>query len=210
MSAPAPATPKNPTLAGELGEALLGHWPSSTLILLLTLLACLPIGVPPAGLSGLTSAVFQVAGTMVALALPAAQLAHTMVGDVEKQLLHLLDEEAARLATPARRIEVSRRMTSELQRHMYPAWRSAAYALLSLLLSGLALLLAPTGWHWQPCGPVISFDALLPGAALACLLCAALWLYPTVHYLFRLRSLDELQRTLDELLADETAAPAPN
>lgn len=156
----------------------------------------------------LAPSVFQVAGTMVALALPAAQLAGWMVTELERELTKLVEAAREDRAQRQRAVETVRTLTMRLKSSMAPAWRSAAYALVSLLLASLASVMRPMGSAVSVGMVQLRIDQGVVAAALAALIVAAVWLYPTARYAFRLEYLDDIRAAFADVLQAEDAAAA--
>jgi hypothetical protein len=189
--------------------ATLLHLPTVCAVAAVSVVLCTPSLLPLPGLQpgALASAVFQVAGTMVALALPAAEMSNTMIGDAEKKLALLVDSDIATRVDVEARLAASRQLTADLREHLVPAWRSAVYAFASLLCSAAALLAASVSASADAVSVQRDPAAVLAVVSLVCLVAAAAWVYPTVQYVFRLRFIDRLA-DLSQLVI--RAAPPPN
>lgn len=123
--------------------------------------------------------VLPIAGTIVALALPAAQLSMELVTQAEKEASKFLLDES----DLEKKAEYVKEVLKELRASLSPAWRAVVYALLSLLFSVLGSL----GFFF---GTMI-FD-LVVLIALGFLIVSAIWFYPTVKYAFNLEAIDTM------------------
>lgn len=150
----------------------------------------------------LVGLVLPIAGTIVALALPAAQLSMEIITQTESEAVKFMlgpsDQE--------KRTEFVTEMLRQCRASLRPAWRAVVYALLSLIFS----ILGSLGFFL---GTII-FD-LVVLMALGFLIVSAIWFYPTVKYAFKLEAIDTmlaiagaLNRKAENELPPNPAAPA--
>lgn len=142
-----------------------------------------------AQLSDITSYIFAVSGTFVALVLPAAELAGNLIA-------RRLEYWAAELSKAGGDIREQKNTAGEavsyfdeMRNQAIPAWRGSLYVFCAFLASSVALLLPH---KFQTCGYVIPSGALLVGVSLAFLLVGSFQFFPFAFYVYRL---DLLQNT---------------
>ena len=167
--------------------------PSSLLIVFFGLLVGFRSrwGVITVNVEAMASTIFQVAGTMVALILPASQFANSLV-------TRLVDELPKRIIKEKISAEEKKRITTELTRplqaNLYPAWRASALVFISFLFSTLAML-SPS-WNFDFGVLTLSLDSLLVGLALSSLVIGSAWFLPTAQYAFNLKALVDMQEQI--------------
>jgi len=161
-------------------------------VLVITLLLGLksPGGVFTVNAAALAALVFQVAGTMVALALPAAQLANGFFGQLEALLLETIRRDPGSLQALAK-------LASTFMIKLSYSWRATVYALVSFVLSALAMLLPSHTvevLRWK-----LSIDEFTAAASLSFLLVGAALFYPTARFAFSLGQFDALKRAAEAM-----------
>ncbi len=172
------------------------HWKSLSLIGLITSILAfqVPWGVININAPSIASSIFQVAGTMVALVLPAAEISNHFISKLANDLLATIIAE--RVDDDLTR-ETVQRFTKELRVNMYPAWRASVYALCSFILSSMAMISPPKTFPiFSPC-LALSVDYLLVGASLGFLVMAGIWFFPTARYAFRLGLLNFIEADIE-------------
>jgi hypothetical protein len=185
-----------------ISDAVL-HWPSILFVVIFS--ACTSIestyGFLTFSENKLIDLVFPISGTIVALALPAAQLSSDLVTQVEESSLKFLKNPVDQ----DKKSEFVSETVNEYRENLSPAWRAVVYALLSFLLSVVGSL-GPF--------PGTLVSRLVATAALSCLIMSAIWFYPTVRFAFGLEFLKTLERIAEALNRpkiegeeEETAAP---
>lgn len=185
----------------EVSKAIL-HWPSVLFVVCLSALASTKssYGFLDFKAKELIALIFPISGTIVALALPAAQLSMELVARAVKDGIKLLTE----AADVDDHIEYVRSEALKYRENLEPAWRAVVYALVSFLVS------------------VIGSLGLFPGTELAditatlslgLLVVSAIWFYPTVKFAFNLEGIDLIIGISDSLrhsARPEVKAAAPN
>jgi hypothetical protein len=155
---------------------------------------------------GAGALVFQVAGTIVALALPAAELSNSLFRETEGYIIRAALKPS--LATD-RLVQVADENIQKLRDQLFPAWRGSVFALCAFVLSTLSLLLPRAQVrlsgevYWLP-------KDFLVGAALGFLLVGAYWFFRTVYVVFRLKAADTtLERVRRMVAAQKLKAGQP-
>jgi hypothetical protein len=148
-----------------------------------------PVGVIQFNVANVATSVFQVAGTMVALALPAAELASNAITNAENLLIASL-----RHTDRQKQLAETELVTDEMKQNLQPAWRASVFALCSFVLSAFAMI-APDV-KWRAGGLALSVDSGIVAASLMFLVVAALSFFPTVRYVFHLEGLDNISRAI--------------
>jgi hypothetical protein len=155
---------------------------------------------------GAGALVFQVAGTIVALALPAAELSNSLFRETEGYIVRAALKPS--LATD-RLVQVADQSIHKLRDQLLPAWRGSVFALCAFVLSTLSLLLPQARVrlsgevYWLP-------KDFLVGAALGFLLVGAFWFFPTAYSVFRLKAADTtLERVRRMVAAQKLKAERP-
>jgi hypothetical protein len=142
--------------------------------------------------------VFPIAGTIIALALPAAQLSMDMINHAESVIAKIFADSA----DPVKKAAYIRDAALQYQTHLEPAWRAVVYALLSFLLSVVGSL----GAFSQIDTSVLKPADVIATASLGFLVVASIWFYPTVRFAFNL----ELVKTMIKIAgALESPGPEP-
>lgn len=153
----------------------------------------------------ITSYIFTVSGTFVALVLPGAELAGNLIArrleywtgelskagtDVEKQR-----------ATAGEAVGFFR----EMKNQAIPAWRGSLYVFCAFLVSALTLL-APHKFQTERY--IISSGALLIGISLGFLLVGSFQFFPFAFYVYRLDLLDNTFTMFNEIANWTPPVPA--
>lgn len=143
----------------------------------------------------IASSIFQVSGTIVALVLPASEIANNFIRVFTDEMLARIAGENR--VSAEKKIEVTNKIADELREHLIPAWRGSLYALFSFILSSV-LMFAPLG---KPTilSRTICIDSFLLGLAFGFLIVGALLFFPTAWYTYSLRSLDNARRLVAAL-----------
>jgi hypothetical protein len=153
-----------------------------------------PIGFLSFSEVNLIGIVAPIAGTIVALALPAAQLSMDLITQAGesgvKFLIQPIDQN--------RRRQYINQMVEKYRTNLLPAWRAVVYALLSFLLSIVGSL-----------GPFKGSlgSRIVATSSLSLLVASAIWFYPTVRFAFRLEFLKVLVSIADTLDPDAENTP---
>lgn len=138
--------------------------------------------------------ILPISGTIVAFALPMAQLSMDMMTRVEEESLRIL----------ARNYEGDPEYVlgkiPEYKAKFTLAWRALLYALLSFLLSIMASL--------GPFSGSVFLD-LLVTASLGSLIVSALLFYPVVRFAFRLEAVDVIIKTANGLVGKPRSPIGP-
>ena len=179
------------------------HWKSLIGIFLITgfLAISSPIGLLDIKEQELASVVFQVSGTMVALALPAAQFSYALISEFERKLGKIF---LSTMNDDTRRKELIDEIRFDLKKHLFPAWRATVYVLVAFILSAAAMILPSTHIPIGATALYFSIDGLFASAALGTVLIGSSWFYPTARYAFSLGLLDKISAELPKSNANET------
>lgn len=132
--------------------------------------------------------IFQVSGTMVALVLPASELANAFITKFSDKLVVLIVGEGV---PDEKAIIVIHRLTKQLRDNLQPAWRASVYALSSFLLSGVVMFVERINVTVR--GVSFSWGLFLLGLSLGFVMVGAFWFFPTARYIFRLKLLDDIE-----------------
>jgi hypothetical protein len=172
------------------------HWWTIVLVTITTLL--LGIARPEGHLTlvdkEFTLAIFQVAGTMVALALPAAQLANSFVVKLEEVAEFVMADDGHDDIKESF-------ITGEIQTlrtNVTPALRASRYSLAAFVCSALAMV-APSRDLISDGGVISSIQMLLASLSLSLLVAAACWFFPSIRYAFSLNALDRLHKMVQSV-----------
>lgn len=173
----------------DIRRTFLHFWSLVFVVIIATLLAvivpALSIGT---NIPDIASSIFQVSGTMVALVLPASELANNFITKFSDELLVKITAEE--VSAEIKQGEITR-LSNELRRNLGPAWRASIYALSSFLLSCFAMFVPSIN---TALGPVpFSFGHFLLGVSLGFVMVGAFWFYPTARYIFRLKLLSDVE-----------------
>ncbi len=150
----------------------------------------------------IASSIFQVSGTIVALILPASEIANNSIRVFTDEMLVRITSEND--VCEEKRIKITNSIANELKEHLIPAWRGSLYALFSFFLSSI-LMFAPLGTIKIFC-QIVYIDSLFLGFAFGFLIVGALLFFPTAWYTYSLRSLKNAQRVVEAALRS-TAVP---
>jgi ABC-type multidrug transport system fused ATPase/permease subunit len=183
----------------------------ATLAITLLLSIQSPLGILRVNANAIASLIFQVAGTVVPLALAAAGLSSTFVIKIATEMPEAFEEHKD--FPPHRRGQALMRRIKELQEVLEPAWRATAFVLVSFLISALTLLIPPETFSTGVFAIRVSLDTFLASLSLSCILVGTVSFLPMIRYSFRGKVLTNLLRvaqrlreqvpsTLDELLKD--------
>jgi hypothetical protein len=166
-------------------------WSLVFVLIVATLLALLaPTANAGTDITGIASSIFQVSGTMVALVLPASELANNFVTKFSDELFVIIESQTG--VSPEKKEETITNLSDELRLNLGPAWRASIYALSSFLLSCLAMFV-PSMKAMLGSVP-FSFGHFLLGLSLGFVMAGAFWFFPTARYIFRLKLLDDVKR----------------
>lgn len=140
----------------------------------------------------LASATFSVAGTMVAVILPASQLVDTYLTRFEEHMKTRLSNHPL---PPDRIGRMVKQNIEDLRAHFAPAWRASAFIFVSFLLSITAIIFPEREIHicQSFVTPLRSLTAVL---SIAFLVVGSMWFLPAAKYAFGLKTLDALERIL--------------
>jgi hypothetical protein len=134
----------------------------------------------------LASFIFGVSGTIVALVLPAAELANhfvTKLADEDLRTVLQADVPIEQKRTTLRTLTKSTRAALD------PGWRAITFALVSFLASALGLILPKIRIPLMA-GSALYLDSVVVLVALGTLITAAILFYPTAHYSFSMGTID--------------------
>jgi hypothetical protein len=143
--------------------------------------------------SEIAMSIFQVSGTMVALALPASELANNFITKFSDELLVKILRETAPDKDKA---DLILGLSEELRNNLAPAWRASVYALSSFFLSCVVMFVPTLG---TPTRSLSFLGHFLLGLSLGFVMVGAFWFFPTVRYIFRLELLKNVDRVAREL-----------
>jgi hypothetical protein len=194
---------ETPSLLRDGLEAFF-HWPTLLVITAFSLLVSIhsPQGFIIIDSPTLAITILSISGTMVALVLPAAELAHGFVDSLENQLAKILRDPV----DPQKKIDAVDKITANLKANLYPAWRASIYALTSFLLSIVGFLLPK--WTIPLWGQLmLAVDELAVIVSLAFLASAALWFFPSARYAFRFQVLDKINKAVRAIAELEQEKP---
>ena len=150
----------------------------------------------------LSGAVFQVAGTIVALVLPAAEMGRSFYTKLEELLTQkVLPDLKSSSAAKAR--ETFNAMLEEGRRGLDFAWRASVYALVSFLLASAGMVSRAFSMQADVAFALPPDDALA-GLSLGFLIVSALGFFPAAWYAFSLESLERLKDVLSALSVPDT------
>jgi hypothetical protein len=189
---------------GEMAWAELKHRPSLVSVLVLTALLAVrtPVGVLKIRADVLAPLVFQVAGTIVGLALTAAGLASTFIVRLSEQVEEVyVDKNFSK--EERGRVLINR--ASELKDGLLPAWRGSVFVLCAFLMSALALITPAAEIQVVPRLAAVSLDSLFAVGSLSFLVIGSLWFLPTVKFSFRVELLENIISSAEALR--KSAAP---
>jgi hypothetical protein len=147
---------------------------------------------PDNNLSSIAAAIFSAAGTIVALALPAAELGGNSVIRMAEYWL-----ERAKTETDPEQLKIGLQFIKDTKEDAVMARRGSLYVLFAFLLSGFALLTPRWPWSAQQ---VVRLDYLLTGAATGFLLFGAILFFPFAWAVYRLGQLDDVHAYIDGLV----------
>lgn len=172
--------------------------PSLIIVLVIPILLSFhsELGILETNAQNIAAVVFQVSGTMVALALPAAQLSYGLVSDLEKEMTFVLNLQE----NEKKKREVISNLTVNLKNELKPAWRAILYVFLGFVLSAIAIILPADKTTWFN----FSFDIFCAFASLLFVIVGSYWFYPTAKYAFQLKILNLI---LDEFLKNLDSKP---
>ena len=188
--------PEPPSLLEDVLKALI-HVKTLFIIIVFTLLVSIHSNngfIKIADIQALAITILSISGTMVALILPAAELAYSFVSGVANTafLTRIIDDQNTDPQT--KYIKVTK-MTGELRDNLLPAWRASIYALTSFILAVVGILL-PNWMVALPGGLTLAVEELVVIGSLAFLVGAAIWFLPSARYAFRLHMLDRVDRAM--------------
>ncbi len=175
--------------------SVVNHAPSllSIIVVALALGIHSPLGFITFNVQEAASSIFQVSGTMVALALPAAQLASYFVTQMEEVIRTIVrdlrqDRSVEELTSIRQQLEDT---IDEHKKVLYTALRATVYVLIAFIISGIAIILPPLHISIGESYAVLMHYFLI-GAAMTSLLVGSLWFYPSVIFAFRLRAVNTI------------------
>lgn len=145
-----------------------------------------------ANIYDIASSIFQVSGTIVALILPAAELANNFIRVFADDMVVRIAE--AESVSPQDRVAITTSIASELKQHLVPAWRGSLCALYAFLISCI-LMFAPLG-SVTICSRAVPIDSILLGLALGFIIVGAFLFFPTAWYTYSLRSLENAKQVV--------------
>lgn len=191
--------------------AALSHPWSLLFIIIVTITLSLhsSIGILDIDEHSLASNIFAVAGTMVALILPAAELAHNSFTKFKAEFVDSVirgsDDLAALGISKDRQALVLGSQASELRNRLKPAWRASSFVFVSFLLAIVAMIIPPI--H-VPLGDAFSWsiDAAILASSLGFLIAGSCWFMPTALSFFNMDSLDSTEQDIRERLG---SSPIP-
>ena len=143
--------------------------------------------------------IFQVSGTMVALVLPASELANAFITKFSDKLLVLIVDEGE---PDEKDINDIHTLTNRLRENLKPAWRASVYALSSFLLSGVVMFVDSINVTVR--AVPFSWGFFLLGLSLGFVMVGAFWFFPTAQYIFSLRLLDDIEEQVGSKKKSET------
>jgi|GEM_PF-3989465 len=163
--------------------------------------------------SNLGQVIIGVAGTMVALALPAAELmSNTLVRASEHWLNRIKDESHS---NPNKLGEVAGHAKEALGpfRDMgNTALLASIMVFIAMLLGILALLVKAwpvcESWPWSPQDP-LGAGVLCVSLAMSFLVIGSFWYFPVAYQVYRFRTFDRFETFLDGLIARQQQASKP-
>ena len=156
-----------------------------------------------ANIYDIASSIFQVSGTIVALILPAAELANNFIRVFADDMVVRIAE--AESVSPQDRIAITTSIASELKQHLVPAWRGSLCALYAFLISCI-LMFAPLG-SLTIFSRAIPIDSLLLGLALGFIIVGAFLFFPTAWYTYSLRSLENAKQVVADFVKPQDTIP---
>jgi hypothetical protein len=130
--------------------------------------------------------VFQVSGTMVALVLPASELANNFITKFSDELLVLI---LAETVSDEKKYDAVNRLSDKLRDNLAPAWRASIYALSSFLLSCVVMFVRNMSVTVRSVS--FSWGYFLLGLSLGFVMVGAFWFFPTARYIFSLQLLED-------------------
>jgi hypothetical protein len=137
--------------------------------------------------------VFATSGTMVALVLPAAQLANESIRRIGEYWLERVNERVSGDGKDYQAIEntcsLAMRFITEIKGVASFAWRGSIYVLFAFFLSSIALLTPRV----MLCSYIILVDYILLGGALGFLLVGAFLYYPFAGWVYYLKRLKDIE-----------------
>ena len=185
--------------SAAFGKALL-H-PSVLLVIIPSVVLAMrsPWGVLTLDVTSLSSATFAIAGTMVALILPASQLVNSFLVRLEDIIKSLIKAEDA---TTQQKDEVGNQFIDEVKRYLAPAWRASAFVFVSFLLSIAAMILPEREIPID--GPfALPVRSLIVGLAIWFLIVGSMWFLPAAWYSFDFALLEKMKETLRIIVDSE-------
>jgi hypothetical protein len=156
-----------------------------------------------ANIYDIASSIFQVSGTIVALILPAAELANNFIRVfADDMVIRIVEAESV---TPQERIAITTSIANELKQHLVPAWRGSLCALYAFLIS-CVLMFAPLG-SLTIRSRAIPIDSLLLGLDLGFIIVGAFLFFPTAWYTYSLRSLENAKQVVASFVKPPDMSP---
>ena len=138
--------------------------------------------------------IFQVSGTMVALVLPASELANTFITKFSDELLVKIYAEDV---PDEKKLDTINNLSDQLRDNLVPAWRASVYALSSFLVSCVVMFMSRMDLTVR--GVSFSRGYFLLGLSLGFVAVGAFWFFPTARYIFKLELLNDVKRFGEEL-----------
>jgi hypothetical protein len=184
------------------------NFPSLLVVVLVTVALCLrvPWGLLDFDGRATTLGIFTVAGTIVALVLPAAEIANSFITRLaDRWLGFVIKEEGVADET---KFEAIGDFANELKSNLEPAWRASIYALCAFVISSFGMLVPQKDFRLSE-AVALSLDRLFTGLSLGFLIVGALWFFPAARYAFRLETIDRVKSTADKIFK-RTAPIEPN
>ena len=179
-------------------------WSLLAVLMIASLLGLLgPFLSTPTGIGDIAMSVFQVSGTMVALVLPASELANNFITKFSDDLLLKITSQTQ--VSDETKSDLITKLSEELRANLTPAWRASIYALSSFLLSCVAMFV--TAWNVTFRSVSFSWGYFLLGLSLGFLMVGAFWFFPTARYIFRLQLLNDLKRFAESLAGTSKKKP---
>jgi len=154
----------------------------------------------------IAKSVFGVAGTMVALILPAAQIANSFVREFENAIRDKIVRPTD--VSPQVKSRATSNLKNEVKAALYPAWRASVFVFISFLLSILVMII-PAGDITFGDGFSLSVDRSIASAAIGFLLAGSAWFLPTARYAFKLELLDRIEGLVQSLALADNKSKEP-
>lgn len=144
----------------------------------------------------IATTVFSVAGTMVALILPASQLANAFIARMEDETLRVILEDPSDTQT---KVQAVHQITNSLRGNLFPAWRASSFVFVSFLFATLAMIIPSSDLPLGSSPLVMSVDRSIIAISLGCLLVGSAWFLPTARYTFSLDVLTDIEHVVETI-----------